>query len=965
LRFALRDRLLSGAALLGVLVAADAHAQEAAGAASAPEAATSATLAATDAVDATDAVAEVVVTGLRRSLQIDSGPLGSRTILETPFSVGVADAEQITRIAATTIDAAFNYDASIRPNNSGLASGNTFNARGLEVDRTNGYKYDGLAFPYWYQDHPIEAVEQIQVLKGSGGFIYGYASPAGIVNFIPKKPGTEFRTSAGLSFRSSNIWRAHVDIGGPFAEGGTTAFRLNAVHEEGKLYNGADNKNQFLTLWVQGEFTPKLSWSVDGFYQRTWQARQSNNVTIGPSVTSLKPIDGADFDLGALSTTKWNDLAQITGKLTYEFSPDWTATAAIRYSTIDERFPGNLATISNNKGDYSLNLLNQNRIFYYYVGQLTLQGKFDTGPIQHSIIGGLDYLDVDYDYDYQPLTANGRPTSTPFGLNGNLYSGPVPDWGNNPAALAFQRPPNYFRYQEIRQRALYVSDTLKWNRFELLGGLRYTRYKEVTFEPVIADTFFKENSVTPIVALSYDAAQGIRVYASYVEALQRGGMAPNTALNFGESFGPITTSQYEAGVKVQRGRWNSTLAVFQSKLPAEFTAAPLPGEALGRYVRDGERRFRGVEFQAGLHPTPEWYLDFSLAYLDAIQTKAQTASLVGAQVPGAVKWRSAALVEYSPDYLPGFKVFGGVRYSGKAYGQTNLSFVYPKATVGDVGVSYAFTHGDKDIVLRAVVQNVTDKKYWIPNTGGTGLSAGAPRTFTLSVDFTDGSGSRWLTGGGDGELSGWYAGFLVGGDKFSAEKFDVRSRLNPALGGEADALEVKHKTGWDFSAVLGHDFGPVRGELEGLHQQADLKQVTLTTNRIPISDPNPAAGTYGDPSGTTAISAFMLNALLDLGGGAKSPWAFEAGGGVGLARVNSQKWRLVDAADPGIQRDVKTSFAWQAIAGVRRSVNEHLDLTLRYRFLDIPDINLFTTNANGLKGDIRSHSLLAGATVNF
>jgi iron complex outermembrane receptor protein len=914
--------------------------------------------------DAAASVSDVVVTGQRKA-QVETGPLGARTILETPFSIGRVDASQLTRLAATTIDAAFNYDASIRPNNSGLASGNTFSVRGLSVDLTNGYKYDGLAFPYWYQDQPIEALQEIQVLKGAGGFVYGYASPAGIVNFISKKPTDSFAASANLSLRSSNIWRAHVDIGGPFKEGGTTGFRLNLVNEQGTLYNKAYNKNQFATLWLQGEITPDLTWSVDGFYQRTWQTRQSNNVTFAPGVTFLKPVSG-DFNLGMPSTTKFNDVGQLTTRLNWQINPNWKTSAALRYSTIDERFPGNIPQITNNAGDYRNGLLNQNRMFVYYVGQWTLDGKFDTGAVSHNLIVGLDYLDVNYDYDRQN-TANGLPTTSyAYGFTGNIYSDVVADWGANPAAVAFQRPPSWFRYQEIRQRALFLSDTLRLGRAELLAGLRYTRYRETNDEPVNADTAYEENSVTPVVALSYDIAPGARIYASYVQALQRGANAPETALNFGQSLGPIKSTQYETGVKVQRGVWSANLALFRTVLPSDYLAAPLPGEALGRWVRDGERRYQGVEFDTNWRITPEWYASFSAAYLDAIQTKAASAALVGTDVPGKVGFRTSAFLEYSPDFLPGVKAFGGVRYSGKARGQTDNSFRYPAYTVADVGASYHLPLKTADVEIRGNIQNVAGKKYWVPNAGGTGLSAGAPRTYSVSIAYATGSWAPTAAGGTPSwTAEGWYLGAAAGGVRLNDADFDIKAVVNPALGTVDDGLSLKHRAGWEVAGVIGHDFGHVRAELEASNKRVDVSRITLASAKIPLETPARAAETYADPDGATPVFALMANALADFGGTATNPWAIEVGGGLGLGRINTRKWRFADTQRGFFQNDNKTAFAWQAIAGVRRRVSDHVDLTLRYRYFNIPSITLLSATNNELKGGVASHSLLAGATYNF
>lgn len=933
-----------------------------------------------------DIVLGAVVVTSQRDPAIEAGPLGTRSIYETPFSVGQADAEQLSRVAATTIDAAFNYDASIRSNNSGVASGNTFTVRGQNVDLTFGYKFDGLAFPYWFQDQPIEALEEIQVLKGAGGFVYGYASPSGIVNFVSKKPTKEFRASANLSLRSSNIFRAHLDVGGPVREGSSVAFRLNAVHEEGKLYNGATNKNQFASLWLQGDITPQLSWSVDGFYQRTWQERQSNSISIAPAVTELEPVSGK-LNLGAPATTKFNDISQLTARLNYQINEDWKATASARYSALDERFPGNTVRIDNNEGDYTLGLLNQNRLFYYYVGQATLDGNVKTGPVEHNLVAGFDYLDVDYDYDYQPYTAPGRPTTNfNFGLTGNLYSPRVPDWGSDPAALGFQRPPDYFRYEEIRSRGVFLSDTLRLGDAELLAGLRYTSYADTVYEPVPPSPEFSEESVTPVVALSYDVLDGARVYASYVEAVQRGGIAPPTALNVGQSLGPLKSKQIEAGVKAQQRKWGGTLAAYRSTVPSDFVAPPLPGEELGRFVRDGERRYQGLELEARFEPTREWLLNGSTALLDAKQTQAADPALVGKRVPGPTSFQAAAFVQYSPASVDGLRVFGGVRHSGKAYGQVQNTFVYSPATVADVGIGYSTALSSNELQLQANVQNLTDEYYWIPNTTGTGLSAGAPRTFSVSVGVVGGgpgdeaaasenggvAANPGPSSGGDERSGSWYFALKAGAVQLTPAAFDIRARVEPIPGFVSDGLLVKHTPGLDLGFGVGYDFGIFRPEFEVSHKQARLKQVKLYDASVPIDVSGRPAGTYDDPGGRTQVLASLFNALLDFGGDEATPWALQAGVGLGLARVNSYRWELEDSPTrpnvsdrPSFQNDNATSLAWQALGAVRRRLSERFDVTLEYRFFNVPSLDLFTTNANELQGDVRSHSLNLGTNINF
>lgn len=915
-------------------------------------------------------VSELVVTAKTQPTArtaIAVGPLGDRAIVDTPMAISTVDVQQINRVAATTIDQAFAYDASIRTNNAGVASGNTFASRGLTVDLTFGYRYDGLAFPYWYQDQPIESLDGVQVLKGAGGFVYGYASPAGVVNFVSKKPTAQFQSLVDFSYRSSSIWRALVDIGGPLSKDGSTRFRLNLVNEQGTLYNGAYNKDQFASLYLEGDATPKLSWSLNGFYQRTWQAHQSNNVTLNPyssaagatNVTSLAPVDGGDFNLASPSSVKMNDVSQLTGRLNYQLAPDWKISAALRYANLDERFQGNGARIIDNQGDYQLGLLDQNRLFHYYVGQLTIDGKFDTGPVHHQFVAGYDYLRDDFIYDYQPYTATHIPTTSySFGLTGNIYVNSQPSWANLPAALAYQRPPDWRPYQLIRENGLFVSDTLSWGRFELLAGLRYTIYKESDLFFVPPQIVHKDNALTPVIAPSFRVADGVKIYASYVQALQTGGVAPTTAANPSTILPPLKSSQYEVGIKAERGRWGATFAAYQTKVPADLL------NAQNLYVRDGEARYRGLEFDGHYQLTREWLLNASAAYLQAIQTKSATASLVGTMLPETVGVRAAAFAEYSPSYLPGLTAFGGIRYTGATRGQANLSFYFPDNTVGDVGVSYRLPT-QRDITVRANIQNVTNEKYWIPGTTATAISAGAPRTFSVSVSYRAGpgrGGEGW--GAGPDGTSGWYLNLEGGGGIPASESYTIVSKLDPALASVAKGLSVKRDGGGDLAVAIGHDFGPLRTEGEVSYSWSSLSQVTLNSTAVPLVTSSLPAGVYDSPTGASTTLAFLANGLVNVGGKNGNPWSVEAGGGLGLGRVSNTKWRL-QAGAPFFESDSQAGLAWQALVRVRRKVSDHVDATLTYHYLDVVGLKLRTSSANEIHGGSGSHGIRAGISYRF
>ena len=86
------------------------------------------------------------------------------------------------------------------------------------------------------------------------------------------------------------------------------------------------------------------------------------------------------------------------------------------------------------------------------------------------------------------------------------------------------------------------------------------------------------------------------------------------------------------------------------------------------------------------------------------------------------------------------------------------------------------------------------------------------------------------------------------------------------------------------------------------------------------------------------------------------------GGGVGVARVKAN-YALTQRAD--FLNDSDTVFAWQALAGIRAPLTDHIDATLKYRFCNADNVKLVDVTNRTFDGRFRSHSILGGITYNF
>src|SRR5690606_6085477 len=145
---------------------------------------------------------------------VDAGALGNRTQLETPFSTTVVTSEDMDRRQVGKLGDVFALDASVTDNSSQSGAwANYLTVRGLVLDWQNGYRIDGKPFISYVTTLPYEQLEQVQLLKGATGFMYGYAAPGGVINYITRKPTDEPVRDITLGYKSAGLWRESLDLG--------------------------------------------------------------------------------------------------------------------------------------------------------------------------------------------------------------------------------------------------------------------------------------------------------------------------------------------------------------------------------------------------------------------------------------------------------------------------------------------------------------------------------------------------------------------------------------------------------------------------------------------------------------------------------------------------------------------------------------------------------------------------------
>ncbi|MDR6582248.1 TonB-dependent siderophore receptor [Herbaspirillum frisingense] len=653
--------------------------------------------------------------GLQRPAS--SGALGSRSLLETPFSITVVDKDDIQERQVTTVEQAFRYDPSVTSASGEYGRGSSLLVRGLGIDDTNGFKMDGLALPGWGNDLlPMEVFERVELLKGLSGFMYGFGSPGGIMNYVLKRPTDENLFAVDVGYKTGSLFSKHIDIGGRAGDDQRLGYRINLVQEQGGTYfKGGSLDRTVASLATDLRLTQDLKLSFDTVYAR----RKSNgNAFWGMSLSS-----GLDLPTAIDPRTRQqpegayfsNENIVVSTGLEWQLNPDWKSSFNYRYAREDVDYVYGDISINDALGNSSTQVYGGLYSFQYQQLQAMLEGKLKTGAIGHQLVFGASRQ------QYEVLSDRAS-TSTAVG-SGNIYRDSLLSVGSISNAGHSQ-----YRGSEIVQNALFASDTLSLGeQWSLIGGLRYTRFDQRGYNRIgVQTTTYQRSPVTPTVALMFKPLAGLTTYVSYVEALERGGTAGDTTANAGEVMPPLKSKQIEAGVKVEQANWSATAAVFRMQRAAEYV------NAANTLVQDGETRYQGLDLSGRYALTPALNLEGGLMWLDA-KYQSDSADLAGKQVVGAPRMQATAGVRYRVAGVAGLSVNGGLRHVGRSKLDTGAPQRELSAyTVMDVGAVYRTRLSGKDVTFNAQVQNLADRRYWVYN-GDSYIFAGAPRTLSLNA----------------------------------------------------------------------------------------------------------------------------------------------------------------------------------------------------------------------------------------
>ena len=657
--------------------------------------------------------------------KVSGGALGARTQLDTPFSTTVVKSEDLAERQVSKLGDVFALDASVSDNSGAYSSWASYiTVRGLPLDWQNAYRIDGKPFLSYTITLPYEHFEQIELLKGSSGFMYGFGSPGGIVNYVTKKPSDTPVRSIDIGYKSSSLWSEHVDLGGRFGDEGRFGYRLNATHEEGKTFNDGSLRRDSLSLALDARLTRDLSWDFNALYQDRQSTGQTPSIYLGSYVGSSLPsvISGASQTLLGPGQHLSNNLQLYSTGLQYRLAPDWTLSTNYSHSTATRSRNEGILFLNNASGDYDDYRSDTREGHRFDQGQVLAQGALRTGAVEHQVVLGASWQKQANDYSsngvYQQIGT------------GNLFS-------QNTNSYFSSTDFSLYRDSDIVQRAVFASDTVKLSeRWSVLAGVRSTNYEQTGYNYLTgaqSSQYAKNGVVTPTLALMFKPGPDTTVYTSYVESLEQGPTVGTTYTNRNDQLAPQKSKQYELGVKTEHERWSATAALFRIERGATYGRYE-SGAVEPTLVQDGLSIYQGLELGATTRWGSQWQLGGNVMVLDTSYERGS--SNQGNRVAGAPDFVAATQLSYAVAQVPGLKLSADAKYTGATMLNASNGLKLPGYALANVGASYTTRSGGYDTTWRVTVNNLANKRYWEFQYDNY-IKPGDPRTVSVSakLDF--------------------------------------------------------------------------------------------------------------------------------------------------------------------------------------------------------------------------------------
>jgi catecholate siderophore receptor len=636
-------------------------------------------------------VSRLDIIAASRPLDHDTGlSVLPTTVQDTPQAITVIGQAQLKAQGVVSLEQALRNvpGITIAIGEGGTLSGDQFKIRGF--DAKDDVYVDGLRdFGSYVRDS--FNYEEVQVLKGPSGAMFGRGTTGGAINTLSKQPKLADFTSLDGYVGNGDFYRALADLNKQI--GATSAVRINLMANDTGV---VDRDLIYSKRWGAAA---TVAWGIGTDTRATVSYLHQHNhsrpdygivIVQPPGQIIAKPA--TEYDVGVERSTftgfrndvDKSDTDMLTVRLAHDVGDKVTLTSDTRYGVYSRYFQ--YTTLDQCNAACTTALFDNNPATEpaggiggsspYDMDAWGLQNvstariNYDLGSLRNQLIVGVDLSKQVNDklfYAYTlPAGITSRPNVPHFIVN------PNPDFpagytlfravpGQNISCVGTAACTTTIlggaavstnvagtgtlqSHGEATDLAAFVTDRL-WltPSLSVIGSLRFDRYDAelgtLTYANAYSNLKVNSNLKSPRLSLVYEPAQDQTFYASWGKSQTPQGtsiVGAGTALSLtAKDLAPEDSEIWEAGAKlgIPHTPLSATASIFDVEKDNALQTDPATGFL---QAQSGERQeVKGVELGLTGKLTKAWTLSAGYTYLDAkIKESYSTCTVAAATVTG-------------------------------------------------------------------------------------------------------------------------------------------------------------------------------------------------------------------------------------------------------------------------------------------------------------------------------------------
>lgn len=641
-------------------------------------------------------------------------------LLNTPKTITVLSKEILEDKNATTLKEIGRSTAGVTlgSGEGGNAFGDRFFIRGF--DARNDVFIDGIRDPA-VSIRENFFTEQLEILRGPASSYAGRGTAGGAINIVTKQATDRNFQNAETTFGTDMTKRVTLDVNQVIDP--TFSVRTGGLFQDANVAGRNFVTDNRWGTFISTKYTPTNDIKITTNYVHT-DLSGYPDFGVPYYKQGNVPVTEAGVPRGTwygFLNRDFQTARQDFGTLTGEYKPtdNITLTSRTRMEQSTLEYIGTLpqAPITTNPDPttwkFTASAQSRNQWVDVIANQEDATFKFDTGPVRHTAVTGLEVSNERVGIGrYNGLASEAFGAG--FNSNGALPNQSIyaPGYTYSPGPFNPVLTGDPTRYN-VDSKAFYVLDTANWEDTIILnGGVRYDGY-DLTSSTAAKSSRVTSDFVNYNAGIVYKPVPIGSLYAAYATSTNPfGSELDGTAADYGGAvpggviLGPERNKAAEVGTKWELFDRHLLLtgALFQ-------TTKDNARETVGTTLTSGAAyRIQGIDIEASGKITDRWSIFGGIVLMESKVTKSNIVGNVGLPLANVAHQSFSLLTKYKFD--GDWEVGGQAVFRSKVYGGTfgaNTGTLIPSYWRFDAFVEKKI---DQHWTMKLYAQNLTNKLYY-------------------------------------------------------------------------------------------------------------------------------------------------------------------------------------------------------------------------------------------------------------